>query len=133
MSGKKNSKKQGALTTNGVVMEAHEYATINILLKEGIDVELVEKSRTPHNSSPDIMMLGMFWEIKSPNGKTTRCVEHALRRATHQSSNIIIDLRRISIADPTLITFVSKQFFNLRSVRNLWIITKKMEIAKLKK
>lgn len=126
-------KKQGKLTTNNVILESHEYSTINILLSSSEDVEIVRQSRTPHTSSPDIVMRNMFWEMKSPNGKNLRTVEHALRRATHQSSNIIIDLRRIKIADETLITLLKKLFLELRSVRNLWVITKQSEIIKLRK
>lgn len=75
----KSKKVAGKLTTNNVILETHEYATINVLLADGEDVELIEKSRTPHTKSADIVMLGMAWEMKSPNGKSARCVEHALR------------------------------------------------------
>lgn len=125
--------KQGKLTTNNVVMEPHEYATINVLLSDQENVELVRKSRTPHTSSPDIVMRSMFWEMKSPNGKGVRSVEHALRRATHQAPNVIIDLRRTKISDEILIKLLRKLFLELRSVRNLWIITKRAKITKLKK
>lgn len=128
----KRRKAPGKLTTNGVILELHEYATINALLADGNDVELVKKSRTPHTKSADILMLSMIWEMKSPNGKTTRCIEHALRRATHQAPNIIIDLRRMKVADTISITLLEKLFLELRSVRNLWIITK-TEILKLRK
>ena len=126
-------RKQGRLTTNNVVMEPHEYSTVNVLLSHQEDVELVRKSRTPHTRSPDIVMRGMFWEMKSPDGKGSRSVEHALRRATHQASNVIIDLRRIKISDEILILLLKKLFLELRSTRNLWIITKQVEIIRLKK
>lgn len=123
----------GRLMTNNVVLELHEYATINVLLANGMDVELIEKSRTPHTKSADIIMLGMTWEIKSPNGKTIRCIERAFRRATHQAPNIIIDLRRINFSDIAAMILLKRLFKELHSVRNLWIITKKSEIVKLKK
>ncbi len=126
-------RRAGRLTTNNVILETHEYATINVLLADGEDVELVEKSRTPHTKSADIIMLAMFWEMKSPNGKTSRCVEHALRRAVHQAPNIIIDLRRMHLPDAMLIIVLERLFRELRSVRNLWIITKKCDILKFKK
>lgn len=123
----------GKLTTNDVILETHEYATINALLASGEDIELVEKSRTPHTKSADIEMLGMLWEMKSPNGKTVRCVEHALRRAVHQSANIIIDLRRMRISDVILVALLERLFGELRSVRNLWVVTRKDGIVKFKK
>lgn len=130
---KNNKHPCGTLITNNVILEPHEYSTINVLLDCGEDVELVERSRTPHAKSADIVLLSMLWEIKSPNGKTTRCVEHAIRRATHQAPNVIIDLRRIKIPDETLIKLLKRLFQELRSVRNLWIITKKSQIIKYKK
>ena len=123
----------GRLTTNNVILETHEYLTVNALLADGEDVELVEKSHTPRTKTADIVMLGMFWEMKSPNGKTARCVEHAMRRATHQAPNIIIDLRRMKLADPALVALLERLFRELRSVRNLWIINKCNEILKHKK
>lgn len=129
----KSKKVAGKLTTNNVILETHEYATINVLLADGEDVELIEKSRTPHTKSADIVMLGMAWEMKSPNGKSARCVEHALRRATHQSRNIIMDLRRTKLEDAVLIMLLERLFKELRSVRQLWVITKKIEIVKFKK
>lgn len=130
---KKIQRKVGRLITNGVVMETHEYKTINVLLANGEDVELLKKSRTSHSKSADIFMRKLIWEMKSPNGKTTRCVEHALRRATHQAPNVIIDLRRMRLGDDTLVVLPSRLFRELRSIRNLWVITKTDNIIKYKK
>lgn len=129
----KSKKTAGRLLTNGVIMETHEYATINAILADGEDVELLERSRTPHSKSPDIAMLGMPWEMKSPTGRAIRPIEHAMRRATHQAPNIIIDLRRTKITDTILLIKLRKLFTEMRSVRNLWIVTKESEIIKLKK
>ena len=126
-------RKQGKLTTNNVVMEPHEYATINVLLSHRENVELVRKSRTPHTKSPDIAMCGMFWEIKSPTGRTLRPIERIIHRAIKQSQNVIIDLRRTKLADKITLKFLQQLFYELRSMRNLWIITKKTDIVKMKK
>lgn len=114
-------------------METHEYETINVLLANGEDVELLRKSRTPCSKSADIFMRKLVWEMKSPNGKTARCVEHALRRATHQAPNIIIDLRRMRLGDDILMALLGRLFQELRSARNLWVITKIDTIIKHKK
>lgn len=130
---KEKEQRPGRLTTNNVILEPHEYATINTLLAYGLDVELVRKSHTPHTKSADIIMMAMLWEMKSPNGKTTSCVKRAVRRATHQARNVIMDLRRIRVADATLITLLKQLFRELRSVRHLWVITKNGEIIKFKR
>ncbi len=114
-------------------MESHEYATINVLLESGEDVELMQKSRTPRSKSADIFMRNLIWEMKSPEGKTLRCIERVLRRATHQAPNVIIDLRRTVVSERKALILLRQLFSELRSVRNLWIITKSEEIIKMKK
>lgn len=116
-----------------VFLEPHELATINTLLAEGYNVELIRRSRTPRAKSADIFMLKLVWEMKSPNGKDIRAIERCLRRATHQSQNIIIDLRRTRVPDCKAIAVLEKLFVKLRSIRNLWIITKDQDIKKYRK
>lgn len=130
---KRHRQTPGKLTTNNVIMETHEYITINTLLSEGNDIELVQKSRTPHSKSPDITMLGKFWEMKAPLGKTSRSIEHALRRATRQAPNIVIDLRRAAVPEQTSLALLIRLFHELRSIRQLWIIQKNHQILKFKK
>ena len=123
----------GKLTTNGLIMERHEYATINTLLATGYDVELLPKSRTPHSKSPDINLIGMAWEMKAPLSSQITSMERLLHRAVHQSCNVIFDLRRTKLQDQNAITALTKYFYEIRTLRNLWIINKKDEILKLKK
>ncbi len=63
--------------------------------------------------------------MKSPIGKSRRTMEHIFKKAAHQSKNIIIDLRRTKIADEQAIVSLKRVFKTSRSVRNLWIVTKK--------
>ncbi len=130
---KQKVKVAGRLTTNGVLLELHEYATINVLLADGHDVELIQKSRTPHSKSADILMEGSIWEMKSPTGRTLRAIERILYRATHQARNVVIDLRRTKLADEQLIIFLKKKFEDLRSLRILWIVLKDSTIIKMRK
>ncbi|MDR2600034.1 MAG: hypothetical protein LBC73_07135 [Oscillospiraceae bacterium] len=47
--------------------------------------------------SADIMMLGVEWEIKSPTGDSKSTIRNQFRRASKQSKNIIIDIRRTNL------------------------------------
>lgn len=114
-------------------MEEHENITINTLLADGNDIELIQKSHTPRTKSTDIFMRELVWEMKSPTGKTLRPIERIVRRATRQSSNIIIDLRRTPLSDKVLVDAIIKYFHQIREIRNLWIIDKQSEIIKFKK
>ena len=44
---------------------------------------------------PDIVMQGVAWEMKSPEGSGKYTIKKAVQNASHQSQNIIIDLRRL--------------------------------------
>ena len=125
--------KTGKIIPNGIVLTAHEYATLTVLTNDGQDIELLKPSQTKYVKTGDFLMLGMAWEMKSPIGKSPRTMEHIFRKAAHQAHNLVIDLRRTKIPDAQAISSLEKVFGSSRSVRHLWIITKKSEIVKLKK
>lgn len=124
--------KTGKIIPNGMVLATHEYETLVVLTNDGNDVELLKPSLTKYTKTGDFVMLGLIWEMKSPIGKSRRTMEHIFKKAAHQSKNIIIDLRRTKIADEQAIVSLKRVFKTSRSVRNLWIVTKKTEIIKLK-
>ena len=47
--------------------------------------------------SPDIVMLGVEWEIKCPRGAARSTISNTLRWATKQASNVIIDTRHTQL------------------------------------
>ena len=126
-------KKVGRVTFNGVILAAHEYDTVLVLVNEGYDIELLKPSLTKYVKTGDFLMIGLTWEVKSPVGNSPRTMEHVFRKAAHQAHNLIIDLRRTKIADEMAISALEKVFGSSRSVKNLWIITKSQEIVKMKK
>ena len=89
--------KIGKIIPNGVSLEKHESDTAVFFTNLGFNVELIPPSNTPKSKSPDFIMNGKAWEMKSPQGKSRVTVEHAFKRAAKQSENIIIDLRRTKI------------------------------------
>ena len=119
---KKNSQ-TGKIVPNGVSLEKHEYDTILYLTNLGYDVELVPPSNIPKTKSPDICMRGKFWEIKSPEGKNIRTIEHAFKRAVKQSENIILDLRRNKVNAEIAVKCIQKLLGSSRRVREIWVIT----------
>ena len=123
----------GKIIPNGIVLTSHEYVTLTTLTDDGQDVELIKPSQTKYVKTGDLMMLGMVWEMKSPTGKSRSTMEHIFQKAAKQAHNIIIDLRRTKISDKQAVYSLEKVFETSRSVRNLWIITKKGKIIKLKK
>ena len=88
---------KGVLKNNKVHLEEHEFATVRFLLELGYDIELIPPSNIKGLRMPDIMMQNIPWEMKSPNGSGKNTIRHAMQNAGHQSSNVIIDLRRCKL------------------------------------
>ena len=99
----------------------------------GYNIELIPPSNTPKAKTPDFMMDGKAWEMKSPQGKSRVTVEHAFKRAAKQSENIIIDLRRTKIPTDQTKTALEKLFGSSRRVRNLKVITREQQLLDFKK
>lgn len=57
---------RGKLTQNKVHLRDHEYQTVKVFLEEGYNVELIPQSKIKGFQTPDIVLLGVAWEIKSP-------------------------------------------------------------------
>lgn len=90
---------KGLLKQNGVHLKDHEYRTVKLFLEKGYGVELIPPSIIKGLQMPDIMIQGVPWEMKSPEGKGKRTIKNTVQNASHQSVNIIIDLRRCPIDD----------------------------------
>ncbi len=124
--------KKGYIIPNGVAMETHENKTVVFLTELGFVVELVPSRPTIRQSkTPDAIINGKEWEIKSPkkNGKYT--IEHMLQSAEKQSPNVIIDLRRNTAPVRSLAKI--KHRAGLRNkLKNVVVITKDGRIIDIK-
>jgi hypothetical protein len=121
-------KKQGNLILNNVIPEKHELEIVAVFLSLGKDVAFLQPSRIRGTKTPDIMMDDISWEMKSPTGNKSYTIEEQLRRASKQSSYIIIDTRRTSLLD----TKIEKQIYNYitkpHKIKKILVITKKSEV-----
>ena len=120
--------KRGRITPNGVVLQTHENATVVFLTDQGFDVELIPPVQIKDARTPDIRMLGLEWEMKSPksNGKYT--IEHSFRSALKQSPNIIFDIRGSKMPQEKCISEIERRFNDFKKVNRVMIITKKLEL-----
>lgn len=125
--------KIGKITPNGVSLEKHENETVVYFTNMGYNIELIPPSNTPKAKTPDFMMSGKAWEMKSPQGKSRVTVEHAFKRAAKQSENIILDLRRTKIPTDQAKTSLEKLFKASRRIRNLKAITRGQGLLDFKK
>lgn len=126
-------KSKGKIIPNGVILEQHEYKTILLFTEMGVDVELIPKSNKKGIHTPDIIMCGLSWEMKSPKGKGRWLLENTLKKAVKQSPNVIIDLDRIKIHQTKCLQELEKQFYKSKGIQWLKIITKNKKIVEFKK
>ena len=75
--------------------------------------------------TPDIMLNGQLWEMKSPKGKSRNTIGRQMKRGMKQSKNIIVDGRRSPLADDVIIGELRNQCVERRSIRKLIFISKK--------
>ena len=117
-------KHKGKITPNGVVLERHENATVVFLTEQGLDVELIPKSNVQGKHTPDLLMGGLRWEMKSPKGEGNQLMENTIQRALKQSQNVIVDLRRTKRHQTKCLRELEKQFESKKSIKRLKVITK---------
>lgn len=123
--------KQGRLITNNVILERHEMSTVNFLLNYGYDIELIRPSLTPHSKNADLIMEGLVWEMKCPVVDNITRLSVVMRKATRQSPNVIVDLRRLR-SDARATLALRKIAKTSRSLKRLIIISKSGEILTIK-
>lgn len=83
------------------------------------------------NKTPDIEVNGLRWEIKSPTGKSNRTIENNLRTAREQSSNIVIDLRRIKMHKARAISHINYFLSRQTRIQHLIVITKNNDVVEI--
>lgn len=111
----------------GVMVAVHEKRAVDFLaIKHGTNVTFLVPNRRRGQKTPDIEMVGLLWEIKSPKGKSPRTIENNLRLALRQSPYIILDLRRMDGRIPTkkLLAETTRQFDLSKSIKHIIVITR---------
>lgn len=73
----------------------HEYETAKALAMAGMTVEFIRRSEEHRTTSADVIVNGLIWEIKAPESDKAKVIEKNLRKALHQSKNVIFDARRM--------------------------------------
>lgn len=129
----KGSCKKGRIIPNGVSLEKHENDTVVFFTNLGCIVELIPPVLTPNSKTPDFMMDGQAWEMKSPSGNSKNTIERSFRKAARQSENIVLDLRRIKIDTNKALEICEKLFNASRRVRRMRVITGKQELKEFSK
>ena len=113
---------QDRLITNGTILERHEMATINFLLRLGKNIELIKPSLKPFSRNADLIMDQLVWEMKSPTGRGKYIIRDTLRTVARQSPNIILDLRRSKLHKVKALRDAKKYFLHNPQAQHLLVI-----------
>ncbi|MCR5420154.1 MAG: hypothetical protein K6E98_04025 [Lachnospiraceae bacterium] len=124
--------KKGKLIQNGVHLQEHEYKSVKFFLDQGIDVELIPRSKVHNLRMPDISMNGVVWEVKAPIGDGKNNAQNTMKKAKDQSRNIIIDLQRCKMNDDRAVKEFEREFLKLKHLKRLKIIKKMAKRLTLK-
>ena len=94
------------------------------------DVFLVH--RQANAKTPDLKIGNQYWEIKSPIGASRRTIENNLRKASRQSSNVIIDLHRIRVSNDRAIRRAKDSVKKVSVIDKALVIDKNFKVIRLK-
>ncbi len=108
--------------------EKHEFETAKFFASRGKNIIFLRPSSIPNTHRPDILMDGLEWEIKCPEGSSKRTIEANIRKAVTQSHYIIIDLRWIKVPEKQCLAQLELHFKTKSAIKKLLIITKNHEL-----
>lgn len=112
----------------------HEYHTVRALAGVGLTVEFRPELNQDFTKSPDLMIDGARWEMKSPKTQKFEQIEKNLKRANKQSPNIIIDSQRIKyIPDERIKGFLMAKLRVQKSIKRLLFVNRRREVVDINK
>jgi hypothetical protein len=94
------------------------------------DVEFVPRSNM---KSPDFLINGIAWELKSPTGTGKYNVQHQIKAAAKQSRNVVFDARRSKIHITRIRNEVNHQFKHSMAIKRLLLIDKNNNVVEINK
>lgn len=87
--------------------------------------------RSANFKTPDFMVNGVSWELKSPMGSSTRTIENNMRAAKKQSVNLIIDLSRVKLHQRSAISRISFYLSKPNRFQKVIVITKAKKVIEI--
>lgn len=90
------------------------------------DVKFVPRS---NQKTPDFLINGLHWELKTPIGTGKYNIQHLLHSAIQQSKNIIVDARFSKMHLSRIISELKRHStLTTKGINNLIVITKNKKI-----
>ncbi len=125
---KKTNHRQGVFKPAGRRVWPHEDRAARILAEAGHYVEFLPERNV---SSPDILLDGIEYELKSPRSSNSNSMEHLIKDALYKKHcpNIVFDSLRLKDArDDKICNFLISQAKTRKRIKNLLFINKSKKI-----
>jgi len=103
----------------------HEIKTAQALAGAGYDVSFIPKKDGLRVKSADVLINDVMFEMKSPKSGKLSAVERNLKRASHQSANIVFDSRRMkNLRDINIQRILIAKLQQQKTIKNILFINK---------
>ena len=89
------------------------------------DVKFVPRN---NHYTPDFLIKGEYWELKTPTGKGKYNIQHALKSASRQAENIIIDARFSKLHITKIKNEIRYELKEVRKIKKILLIDKKKNV-----
>ena len=110
----------------------HEEDVAKILARHyNTTVEFIMPIDDFKRKTPDIRMLDVEWEIKSPKGNSKSTIGTQISRAAKQANNIIIDTRHTKLKYKRIETSVKLEVKKRPNIRKVILINKSNNIIEI--
>jgi len=125
-----NGRKPGKIIIpHGVDVWHHELLTADALAGVGYTVEFLTTNGVRYAKSPDVLINGEKWEMKSPKTDKLSAVERNLKRATKQSGHIIIDSHRMKkLRDANVQKLLAQKYKQQKTIKKLLFVKRKRQV-----
>jgi hypothetical protein len=113
----------------GLDVWRHELKTAQVFARNGYIVQFLITNQIYRTKTADVLIGNEEYEIKAPKADKLSAIERNLKRAAKQSTNIIIDSRRMSkIHDATIQKFLAQKLKQQRTIKKLLFVNRKHQI-----
>ncbi|MDR0979948.1 MAG: hypothetical protein LBM12_02225 [Candidatus Nomurabacteria bacterium] len=104
-------------------MEVVDILVLNNIVKKS--VKFLKPNRVKGSKTPDLLMDGNYWEIKSIEKLGKYTLAHAERTGLEQADNLIFDLRKLAIKlEDKAAREIQKEFEKRKGWRGLLMIVR---------
>lgn len=104
-------------------MEVVDILVLNNIPKKS--VKFLKPNRTKGAKTPDLLMDGAYWEIKSIEKLGKYTLDHAERTGLKQADNLVFDLRKLTIVlEKKAAAQIKKEYHRVKSWQGLVIIVR---------